>query len=189
MSPEFEKIFIELEKKYSNIKLLKTYEKSELKFSLKNFPEAESCQFPYYRNEVKDTRDYIFLMNSKIDFVKETIDINPFSSNYFCWFDFSLPHVFKQPDNTIEKFKSIAEQKYIEKFLVIPCYCNNKIHDILFIKREIVWRFSGGFFMGDKESLTEFYNISYDSFKEFLLETNTIVWEVNYWAWLESKKT
>lgn len=127
-------------------------------------------------------------MNSKIDFVKKVIDINPFSSKYFCWFDFSLPYIFRDINNTVEKFKIISQNKYIESFLTIPGCWNWKVTEINFIKERICWRFCGGFFIGDKESLIDFYNLSFNNFSEFLTQTKLLLWEVNYWAWLESFK-
>jgi hypothetical protein len=187
-SPEFEEIFLEIQCKYENVKIINIYCKTELKFSKKNFPETEICQLPERRSHIKDIEYYMYLMNSKIDFVKEVIDINPFSSKYFCWFDFSLPYIFKNIDKTIEKFKYISQRNYIDSFLTIPGCWNWKVTDKNFIKNNICWRFCGGFFMGDKDSLIDFYNLSFNNFGEFLTQTKTFLWEVNYWAWLESVK-
>lgn len=188
-TPEFKELFQEIENKYENVKLVNVYLKSELKFSRANFSsEIDLCQLPEKRSHIKDTEDYIYLMNSKIAFVKEVIDINPFSSKYFCWFDFSLPYIFKDIDNTVQKFKIISQRNYIDSFLTIPGCWNWKIHDINFLKEKICWRFCGGFFIGDKESLIHFYNVSFHNFGEFLRQTKLLLWEVNYWAWLESVK-
>ena len=62
------------------------------------------------------------------------------------------------------------------------------MNDIDYIKNNICWRFCGGFFIGDKESLIDFYNLSFNNYSEFLIATKTFLWEVNYWAWLESYK-
>jgi len=43
-----------------------------------------------------------------------------------------------------------------------------------------------GILIGDKNSLINFYNISNSLFLRFLQENKRLVWEVNYWAWLES---
>ena len=185
---EFENIFTKMDEKYDNIKLVDIYSKNQLKFSQKYFPETELCKLPERRSDCKDTEYYMYLMNSKIDFVNEVIKINPFSSKYFCWFDFSLPYIFKNIDETIEKFKLISQRNYINSFLTIPGCWNWKVNDIDYIKNNICWRFCGGFFIGDKESLIDFYNLSFNNYSEFLIVTKTFLWEVNYWAWLESYK-
>jgi len=187
-TPEFEDIFREIDKKYENLKLVNIYFKNELKFSDKYFLETKMCRLPESRSNVKDTEYYMYLMNSKIDFIKEAINANPFSSNYFCWIDFSLPYIFKNIDKSIEQIKLISQRNYIKSFLTIPGCWNIKINDINFIKNNICWRFCGGFFMGDKDSLIDFYNLSFNNYGEFLNVTKTFLWEVNYWAWLETHK-
>jgi hypothetical protein len=188
-TPEFKEIFEKLDNKYENIKLVDVYFKSQLKFSEKYFSaEIELCKLPEKRSYIKDTEYYMYLMNSKIDFVKEVIDLNPFSSKYFCWIDFSLPYIFKDTDNTIQKIKTISHHSYIDSFLTMPGCWNWKVADINYIKSNICWRFCGGFFMGDRDSLIDFYNLSFNNFGEFLTQTKTILWEVNYWSWLESFK-
>jgi len=129
----------------------------------------------------------MYLMNSKIDFVKKTIDINPFSSKFFAWFDFSLPYIFKN-DKTIQDIKKLSETTFINSFLAMPGCWHYMFYNINYIKNNICWRFCGGFFIGDKESLIDFYNLSILNFNEFLTQTNTLLWEVNYWCWLESYK-
>jgi hypothetical protein len=188
-SPEFKEIFEEIDNKYENVKLIGVYLKSELKFSRTYFSsEIELCELPDKRSHIKDTEDYISLMNSKIDFVKKVIDIDPFSTKYFCWFDFSLPYIFRNIDNTVQKFKIISKNNYIDSFLTIPGCWNWKVTEINFIKEKICWRFCGGFFIGDKESLIDFYNLSFNNYSEFLTQTKLLLWEVNYWAWLEAFK-
>ena len=67
----------------------------------------------------------------------------------------------------------------------MPGCWNCKVNNINYLKNNIIWRFCGGFLVGDKESLTSFNLISYEHFLIFLNQSKTLVWEVNYWAWLE----
>jgi hypothetical protein len=68
----------------------------------------------------------------------------------------------------------------------MPGCWNFKCENIEALKDSICWRFCGGFFMGDKNSLTSFYHVSISHFEEFLKISEKLVWEVNYWAWLEA---
>jgi hypothetical protein len=77
------------------------------------------------------------------------------------------------------------------KFLAIPG-CHNKLtnydNNNLELQEElrtICWRFCGGFFWGDKSSLVEFYKLYIENFPLFIERYKTLVWEVNFWAWLE----
>ena len=186
VSPEYELPILEITNEYKNVKLMGICSKNQLTFSNNNF-NTDSYQLPNNRNKLKDTKDYMFLMNSKINFVKKVVEENPFSNNYFCWFDFSLQYIFKNGDSTFDKIFEMSKKEYIDTFLVFPGCWNKEIINDVMIKNYICWRFCGGFFMGDKKSILDFYNTSFDNFQNFLNQTNTLLWEVNYWAWLESK--
>lgn len=190
VEPELNDKFIELAEKYKNLKIIGSIRIEDLELYKIAAENPELCNLPINRNNLKDTKEYMFLMLSKIEFIKKTIDINPFESINFCWFDFSIAYIFKDIDNTLLKIKKISDTTFDERFMYMPgCWVldfhlNNNIN---YLKNNIVWRFCGGFFIGDKETLTDFYIKSHNCFLTFLNETETIVWEVNYWSWLESK--
>jgi hypothetical protein len=150
-----------------------------------NHPDL--CNLPVNRNNLKDTKEYMFLMLAKLEFIKKTININPFESMNFCWFDFSLAYIFEDMNNTLLKIKQISNTTFKERFIYMPGCWDFKVDAVDYLKNNIVWRFCGGFLIGDKESLSRFYTTSHNCFITFLNQTKTIVWEVNYWAWLESK--
>lgn len=180
---EFKEIFENICIKYNNVKLLNILSIEELQFSNLN---TSILELPERRSYIKDKVNYMYLMHAKIEFVKKAIDINPFSTKYFAWFDFSLPYVFKNIDESIEKMKQLSYHNYIDSFITMPGCWNYKVNNIDIFKNSICWRFCGGFFLGDKENLINFYNLSIEHFNTFLTQTDTLVWEVNYWAWLES---
>lgn len=140
------------------------------------------------RNLNKDTKEYMTLMNSKIEFINDTIINNPFNTEYFAWIDFSINYVFKDSENTLSYIKYISDQKFIKKFIAFPGWWN-KIPNYnieQFILNNVCWRFCGGFFIGDKDSMIEFYNNYKKYFLIFLNTYNKHVWEVNFWAYMES---
>lgn len=186
IEPELKYRLCELEKEYINLTIIEciTIEQLEL-YKLRN-NYSESISLPSNRNTLKDTEKYMYLMLSKIEFLKKSIDINPYKSKYFCWFDFSLPYIFKDMNNTLLKIKNISNIQFKDQFIYMPGCWNFKMNNIEYLKNNIVWRFCGGFFIGDKDSLNHFYITSHDYFLRFLYQTKTLVWEVNYWAWLES---
>ena len=185
IEPELENKFNELELKYNNLKVVQTIKIPELELYKIGVNNSQLCNLPVNRNKLKDTKNYMFLMLAKLEFIKKTIDLNPYNSDYFGWIDFSLLYVFKDMNNTLSKIKKISNTKFKQEFIYIPGCWNYKINNINYLKNNIVWRFCGGFLIGDKKSLINFYNMSNDNFLKFLNETQTLVWEVNYWAWLE----
>jgi hypothetical protein len=185
-SPEFEPIFNEIAEQHKNVKIIQVLSINDLEFSKLGNQYNDLLVLPDKRSHIKDHVNYMYLMHAKIEFIKKTIDINPFNNLIFCWFDFSLPYIFKNTENSLLKIKKISLTNYInDKFIVMPGCWDYKINNINTINNQIAWRFCGGFFIGDKASLINFYNVSIARFVEFLNLTKKIVWEVNYWAWLE----
>lgn len=185
IEPELKNKFNELENSYKNLKVIQSISINKLELYKIGQENSELCNLPDNRNEVKDTKNYMFLMLAKLEFLKKTIDLNPYNSDYFCWFDFSLTYIFKDMNNTLLKIKNISNTKFKDDFIYIPGCWNFKINNLDYLSNNIVWRFCGGFLIGDKKSLTQFYTISHNNFLIFLNETQKLVWEVNYWAWLE----
>jgi len=185
IEPELQSKFNELELKYKNLKVIQSIKIKQLELYKIGEENTQLCNLPTNRNELKDTKNYMFLMLAKLEFLKKTIDLNPYDSDYFCWFDFSLPYIFKDMNNTLLKIKHISNCEFKSHFICLPGCWKFKINDLNYLKNNIVWRFCGGFLIGDKKSLINFYSISNENFLNFLTQTKTLVWEVNYWAWLE----
>jgi hypothetical protein len=186
IDPEVKDKFNELEEKYKNLKIMGSMKIEDLELYKIGNKYPELCNLPFNRNNLKDTKEYMFLMLSKLEFIKKTIDINPFASINFCWFDFSLPYIFKDTYTALSKIKKISTSKFNHRFLYIPGCWNFKVDALDYLKNNVVWRFCGGFLIGDKETLSRFYTTSHNCFLTFLNQTKTLLWEVNYWAWLES---
>ena len=187
VSPEFIDRFNELVDKYSNLKIVDVLSIDDLEFTKIGNKTPDLLVLPERRSYIKDFPNYMFLMHSKIEFIKKTIDVNPFNNSYFCWFDFSLPYIFRDIENSLLSIKKHSESKFISTpFIAMPGCWKFNVGDINALNNSICWRFCGGFFIGDKTSLLNFYDVSIKHFDEFLHLTNKIVWEVNYWAWLEA---
>jgi len=197
-SKEYEILFNDLCIKYKNVKLIDVCSVDDLVFTKLAKNCSENTLLPINRSIIKDTHNYMYLMHSKIDFLKRTIDVNPFNTDFFSWFDFSLPNIFQNIDNSLQIIKLQSKRNYIKTFIALPGCINSKInYDFTnmeqiqksnYLGNNILWRFCGGYIIGDKNSLLNFYNVSLEHFTNFLnLSNNILTWEVNYWAWLEYK--
>ena len=139
---------------------------------------------PPHRSLEKDTPEFMKVMNSKIEFVHDTIEKNPWNSSVFAWIDFSIAYIFKNMEKTLDRIKYLGTAKYVDKFFVIPgCHSTKPQVDV--IDKYVCWRFCGGFFMGDKMSLERFYELTTENLPKFFAKFNMLMWEVNFWAWLE----
>jgi len=143
---------------------------------------------PSSRSFEKDTADFMICMNSKVEFLKETIDKNPYNTTHFAWIDFGITYVFKNLASCQELLKFYNSLDFLEpNFLCIPgCLAKTPFGEIDKFVNHVNWRFCGGFFIGDKNSIVEFHSLHRAFFLIFLKKYRTLVWEVNFWAWLEA---
>jgi len=180
---------LEFVKDFENIKVMDI-------FDLKNMHVYKQCEeisditLPSNINESKDTKEYMILMNSKVEIMKDVIDKNPWNTEYFAWIDFSISYIFKDLKNTqncIREMYKITD-KLGDNVFIPGCW--NKIHNnesmLNYLLNNIYWRFCGGFVIGNKKSITEFDDMYKKHFANFLNEHKRIVWEVNFWTWLET---
>jgi predicted GH43/DUF377 family glycosyl hydrolase len=142
-------------------------------------------ELPANRNMPKDTVEYICMMHSKVEFLNTAIQSNPFGSTHFAWIDFNVAYIFKDNLYVEEYLRVLAQRTFAADFLAIPgCWDKQKPETCLL--DNICWRFCGGFFIGSKARVEEFYQKYLEYFPMFLETHRKLIWEVNFWAWLES---
>ena len=114
---------------------------------------------------------------------------NVWNSEYFAWIDFSIYHVFSDiplSEYFLQQIQSFTTTNKDPSFLLIPgCLPQLTCQEDHLLINRVYWRFCGGFFLGNKKSVLEFYDYQRKYFATFLNKHNTLVWEVNFWAWLE----
>jgi hypothetical protein len=164
-----------------------------LPFSFRQTPIYQMCYgegltFPERRNPDKDTTEYMALMNAKVEFVYDAVIKNPWNSKVFAWMDFSMAYIFGNKEATIAKMVDLLTRRnFIDRFIAFPgCWQPIPPNNVGAIINSIHWRFCGTFFIGDSESMIRLYHLYRKHFPLFLKEHKKIVWEVNFWAWLEA---
>ena len=130
---------------------------------------------PDKRMECKDTRNFLILMNSKIELVNRAIDSGKHVSTHYSWVDFNIFHVLS--DSAAAQFKRLSVATYPVSCMYVPgCWNKHVVWD------SINWRFCGGFFVGDIQSLRDMYSLHWNEYPNI----PKLTWEVNTWAYLES---
>jgi hypothetical protein len=138
----------------------------------KNAPDG----LPNQRSEVHDTRNFLILMNAKIEFIKRAIHSGKHTSTHYAWTDFNLFHVLKDAESA-DELRAIARSKLPPRCMFFPgCWQPGVMWD------SVNWRFCGGFFLGDKVSLLKFHDVYAGEYPRMA----KLTWEVNTWAYLES---
>lgn len=134
----------------------------------------------------KDTLDYMLLICNKTEFVRQAIEINPFSSEQFVWVDFGINHIFPQDDLLF--FRECIQNTFLDdtdfqsvRIGNIWSPYINYLHDPEDIYKKIAWYFAGGVFGGPKDKLLEFASLTKNKCIQVICEKNSIMWEVNIW--------
>jgi len=165
---------------------------------------AETTDLPKDKSPPKDTHDYMCYLHTKIEFLKKATDMNPFSTTHFAWVDYNISQMFQKNDtlpydHILEWARKIKTPKYLPptEFTVseslfpyqeiyIPGCWNRKIESADDYYKKVLWRFCGGFLCGSVCAIQYFWKLYETHFHDFLKEGKTMVWDVNFWAWLES---
>jgi hypothetical protein len=168
---------------YPNV-YVETIELEELE-TYKTYKAFEEINLPKQRTLQKDTEKFMILMNAKTEYMKRAMDSNMFKTQHFAWIDFSICYVFKETEKTLEYLKRIGNANLKSEFLAFPG-CWNKGVDFSMIFQRVNWRFCGGFFIGDRNSLETFCTEQKTAFLEILQKHKSLVWEVNTWAYMEN---
>ena len=141
---------------------------------------------PQQRNIHKDTAKYMYVINAKTDLMADAIQRNTWDSTHFAWIDFNITYVFSHKEQTIRFLRELDLYNFPETCLLIPgCWPKYDNINIGHVTECVYWRFCGGFFIGDKASILRFDSLYKTMFPEFVKTTQRLVWEVNFWAWLE----
>ena len=143
---------------------------------LDTYHMAPSTELPENLNMIKDTRNFMIIINAKIELVYKAIISGKHNTTHYAWIDFNIAHVFKQTEDTLLYLKNLKVED--DKCLYIPgCWDKNPYFGF----DSPNWRFCGGFFLGDKDSILEFYNL----YSSIFPKMPKLSWEVNVWAYME----
>ena len=187
VSPEYYDQVLELSQEYSNLKIMKVMQLSETR-------AYQSCVnidlfLPERRSEKKDTFEYMVIINSKFEFIADAVEKNPFESSHFIWIDFNITHVFRNLTSSLFFLKYLSEKTFKENLFAVAGYKDKKFSkdgNMFNILEWVYWRYCGGFLILDKKLAAPLCEMYYKYFREFLEEHHRLVWEVNFWAWLET---
>jgi hypothetical protein len=146
--------------------------------------QGHPLSLPAKRNHEKDTYEYLVYMNSRVELMEDAISENVWETDHFAWIDFNLSHLFKNKETTLEYLRQLSLSALSPQCLVLPG-CWSKPGNMDTISTDISWRFCGGFFLGDTESIWKFGEAYRTHFGSFLETYHVMPWEVNFWAYLE----
>ena len=142
----------------------------------------EGVKMPVHRTVHHDTRNFMILMNAKLEMATRALAFT--QATHVAWIDFNVCHVFRGTEG-LRRLKLIAKSHLKETMFAVPgCWPSGVGLDRLF--DAVNWRFCGGFFLADRDSLVKAHTLFHELWPIVVREKG-LTWEVNMWAYMESK--
>lgn len=152
-------------------------------------PCFQILKLPEHRTYHHDTRNFLLTQNSKLGFVKQVMELNPYQSTHFSWIDFGIVHVFKNKPSTFASLEELCNSTLNTKSkIILPGCYTSPVTNYGMLLTHVVWRFCGGFLLGDMDTMKRFINLFESSYMYILSQCGRITWEVNVWAFVESNE-
>lgn len=144
-------------------------------FELYNIGKNYERDLPANRNLQKDTKEYLSLMNTKIEFIHKASQTS--DDETFIWIDFDILKYIRNQLLIVEKLKKL-DKKQFDK-IIIPGFTNHPSGST----NEINSHFYGSFFIMPKRFIEDFLQHSKNVFSDFCkFDQYNICWETNIWC-------
>lgn len=185
------------------VMLSKTLFESSYAFLLSN---GLNLKLPKHRLIPKDTIEYMCYLHSKIGFIHQIANINPFQTSHFAWIDHDISSMWKDSNKNKRMLENISKTGLKTILKLPPTESSNgreiKPEDEFFIPtgnesyklhiedycNQVVWRFLPNFFIGTTKSIQHLYKLYNDNYRVFLSDNETMIWDMNFLAFLEQEK-
>ena len=145
---------------------------------LYNLCMKEKTELPNERNPDKDTREYLSLMNTKVELLIRSSEVC--EDETIIWIDFAILKLFSNSQKCIEKFKQF-DTLFFDKVNIPGCWYKG---EALYLNA-IHWRFCGSFVVVPRSLMKRFYNDCKDTLHIFYNKELKVTWEVNVWNHIE----
>jgi hypothetical protein len=137
---------------------------------------------PEERNEEKDTKNYMILMNAKPEFLYKAKQHS--AADHYVWIDAGIAKIFQHPHIIFHILKTILSIPLrIDKLFIPGCWTKGEL--MPFVLHCINWRFSGGLVIVPTAFVEQFFLTVMHFNHHLQINMNRIVWEVNTWALVE----
>src|SRR5581483_7425938 len=133
-------------------------------------------ELPPHRNMEKDTKEYMALMNSKIEFIFRSLNLC--YTPYMAWIDAGINKIFTDKEKVFTTLNQLNLDK-LENILIPGAYqrkCN-----FVELTQGIWWIYLGGFFVCPRNQVLPFFQNCLFTINKFLLQKK-LAWEVNVWV-------
>jgi hypothetical protein len=145
-------------------------------FELYSIGMSYNGDLPGNRTPHKDTKEFLSLMNTKIEFILRASEVC--DDDNFIWIDFGILKIVKNKKRFINKLKIVNQHKF-NKITIPGCWSFGQA----FTVESVNWRFCGGLFIVPREYISEFYRHSKNVLSDFCkMPIYKLTWETNVWV-------
>lgn len=132
-------------------------------------------------NSAKDTRDYMYLMCNKTEWMRRAMDEDPYGSENFVWLDFGVYHMIGDDAVFNACVKNLCDKEYDRVRIAGGNKSGGEDN------RMVNWFFLGSIFGGNKSKLLLFCDKMKARCIAIIEKEKRIYWEVNIWydIWVE----
>jgi hypothetical protein len=150
-------------------------------FELYSIAMDYNGELPNNRNVNKDTKEFLALMNTKIEFVAKASREIELVDDTFIWIDFGILKIIHNKDAFINKLK-IINNTVFDKITIPGCW-NIGTHLSM---DSVNWRFCGGLFIIPRKHIDTFCTKSKNVLTYLCTEPEKkLIWETNVWNIIE----
>jgi len=168
----------------SSIPNLTVHVKELETFQIYSLFNTKTKQLPEIRWDVKDNKEFMGLMNTKIEFILEAK--RKISAERYIWLDAGISKILQNPDETLSSvYSSLEEHIFPEMIIITGCKNWPPTNNIDFLLQKVYWRFCGGFFVVPNHMIEDFFKVSEFICYSLLEKTGRAIWEVNVWVLAE----
>lgn len=144
-----------------------------------NIGMSYTGELPSQRNDTKDTKEFLALINTKVEFVKKAAEIC--TDETLFWIDFGILKVVKNKERFVNKLREISDKQY-DKIIIPGCWG----YGAPFTCEAVNWRFCGGFGVFPRIHIPVFFNHCKNVVSDFCKAPHyKLTWEGNVWYCVE----
>jgi hypothetical protein len=148
-------------------------------FELYRLGMSYNGELPNRKSDSKDTKEFLSLMNTKIEFILRASGIC--EDDTFIWIDFAILKIVKNKERFINKLKLVNEKSF-DKITIPGCWGMGRSFSV----NEVNWRFCGGLLFIPRKHIQSFFNHSKNVLTDFCtLPIYKLTWETNVWSLVE----
>jgi hypothetical protein len=148
---------------------------------------ADAHDLPDERNTIKDSKEFMILMNAKPEFLRRVQTTVP-NASYYVWIDAGIQKILHyRPMEALTRMVTRCVALRTDKILIPGIEAPRQYGDVSELAQAVYWRICGGFCIVPATLVRILEEATMGVASDLLAQTGKLTWEVNIWGYLESR--